>query len=47
MLDEIEADMTDEKDLMLVLHARAEALETAQKPLAEASAELACARKIR
>jgi G3E family GTPase len=46
LLAEVEADVTDEKDLVPVLHARAEVLETAGK-LAEASAELARVRKIR
>jgi len=47
LLDEIEANAPSEKDLVPVLHARAEVLEAAEKPLSLAAAELARARDIR
>ena len=47
LLDTIEASTADERDLVPVLHARAEALEAAEKPLSLAAAELARAREIR
>jgi G3E family GTPase len=47
VLEEIERNLTDERDLVAVLHARAEVLEAAERPLAQVAAELARARNIR